>query len=261
MHGRWTPMAGCKSIFLALLVLGLWLSSLYLLLTGPSLGYSLPIILFAVLLRTFLQTGLFIVAHDAMHGNLLPGKLVINDWFGVVFLGFYGLLSYDVCRENHINHHRFCGQPEDPDVPMALLARPMTWYFRFMYSYTSLLQLLGLVLIWGLTLLVLPGELGQLLFGLACFWILPMVLSSAQLFVFGTYFPHRSAVGNQGNSSQGPGGCLIVSTDLHEFWSLLSCYHFGYHCEHHNNPALAWHQLPLARRQNLKAATYLPLAG
>ncbi|MEN9879116.1 MAG: hypothetical protein RLZZ158_2155 [Cyanobacteriota bacterium] len=261
MHGRWIPMAGCKSIFLALLVLWLWLSSLYWFLTSPSLRYSLPLIVLAVLLRTFLQTGLFIVAHDAMHGNLVPGKAVFNTWLGVVFLGVYGLLSYDICRENHINHHQFCGQSGDPDVPLALLAKPLAWYFRFMYSYTSLGQLLGLVMIWGLSLLVLPGDWGQLLFGLACFWILPMVLSSAQLFIFGTYLPHRSASGAQENASQGPGDCLIVSTDLHEFWSLLSCYHFGYHCEHHNNPALAWHQLPLARRQNLKAATNLPLAS
>lgn len=261
MHGRWIPMAGCKSIFLALVVLGLWLFSLYWLLICPSLSYSLPVILLAVLLRTFLQTGLFIVAHDAMHGNLLPGKAIVNTCFGVVFLGFYGLLPYGICRDNHIKHHRFCGQPEDPDVPLALLAKPMAWYFRFMYSYTSLQQLLGLVLIWGFTLFVLPGEWGQLLFGLACFWILPMVLSSAQLFVFGTYLPHRSAVATQENSKQGAGACFIVSTDLHEFWSLLSCYHFGYHCEHHSNPALAWHQLPLARRQELKAATKQPLVG
>jgi len=244
MRGCGLFMGGYKSIFLALLVLGGWLFSLCLLLLGSSYHYSVLVFVVAILIRTFLQTGLFIVSHDAMHGNLVPGGKALNAWFGTVFLGIYGLLSYDICRENHIKHHQFCGKQDDPDVPLESLSRPLDWYLKFMYSYTSLRQLLGLVVVWGLTLLVLPGDLSESAFRLACFWILPMVLSSAQLFVFGTYLPHRWV-----------GSCAIVSTDLPEFWSLLSCYHFGYHCEHHSNPALAWHQLPQARRLNLNSAT------
>jgi beta-carotene/zeaxanthin 4-ketolase len=33
---------------------------------------------------------------------------------------------------------------------------------------------------------------------------------------------------------------------------LISCYHFGYHEEHHELPHLGWWQLPAARRQGIE---------
>jgi len=36
---------------------------------------------------------------------------------------------------------------------------------------------------------------------------------------------------------------------LPEWLSLLACYHFGYHLEHHQDPQLAWHELPRRRRE------------
>jgi beta-carotene ketolase (CrtW type) len=36
--------------------------------------------------------------------------------------------------------------------------------------------------------------------------------------------------------------------------SLLACFHFGYHREHHDNPSLSWYQLPAARALHLALA-------
>ena len=71
---------------------------------------------------------------------------------------------------------------------------------------------------------------------------LPLLLSSLQLFVVGTYLPHRSS--------------RVRSRDRHQAaslaWppalSLLACFHFGYHWEHHHNPSLPWYRLPDRRR-------------
>jgi beta-carotene/zeaxanthin 4-ketolase len=74
------------------------------------------------------------------------------------------------------------------------------------------------------------------------FWILPAILSSLQLFVFGTYLPHRP----------GPAGFddrhNARSNDYPAWLSLLTCFHFGYHHEHHLRPGEPWWRLPAVRR-------------
>jgi beta-carotene ketolase (CrtW type) len=60
-----------------------------------------------------------------------------------------------------------------------------------------------------------------------------------QLFLVGTYLPHRR------HASDGP-----ISLAWPGWLSLLACYHFGYHREHHEQPGLAWFELPQAHRRN-----------
>jgi beta-carotene ketolase (CrtW type) len=73
------------------------------------------------------------------------------------------------------------------------------------------------------------------------FWVLPLVLSSLQLFLFGTYLPHRGG-------DAGPSGRHAVrSLGYPHLLSLLACYHFGYHAEHHAHPAVPWFRLPALR--------------
>lgn len=75
---------------------------------------------------------------------------------------------------------------------------------------------------------------------------LPLLLSSVQLFVVGTYLPHRvQRLQPQQAAAAGP-----ISLDWPQWLSLLACYHFGYHREHHEQPGLAWFQLPGAYRRN-----------
>jgi len=51
--------------------------------------------------RTFIQTGLFIVAHDAIHGVVLPSNRRLNDGIGQLVLTLYALLPYEKLAFNH----------------------------------------------------------------------------------------------------------------------------------------------------------------
>jgi beta-carotene/zeaxanthin 4-ketolase len=71
------------------------------------------------------------------------------------------------------------------------------------------------------------------------FWAFPLILSSLQLFYFGTFLPHRQPLEGYNNFHR------ANSTQLPIFLSFLSCYHFGFHQEHHEFPYIPWWQLPM----------------
>jgi beta-carotene ketolase (CrtW type) len=81
---------------------------------------------------------------------------------------------------------------------------------------------------------------------LLLFWALPAILSSLQLFLFGTYLPHRKEEQDFADRHR------ARSNDFSWIASLLSCFHFGYHHEHHLAPHLPWWRLP-AERARLQA--------
>ena len=201
-----------------------------------------PGIVLLVLLRTFLQTGLFIIAHDAMHQSLMPRHRSLNHRIGMLALQFYACLPYGQCRQNHIRHHQAPAQSGDPDYHDGHHPDPIRWYIRFMGGYLSWRQLLALLCCWALTASLLLPFTATILERILLFWVLPLLLSSIQLFVFGTYLPHR------GSSSDDASG-RVTSTSLPPLLSLLSCYHFGYHWEHHAFPATPWFALPVLRRR------------
>src|SRR5918998_5859922 len=68
----------------------------------------------------WLSIGLFIVAHDCMHGSLAPFRPRLNLWIGRLCLGLYAAFSYDRLIAKHFAHHRAPGLPEDPDLDPAL---------------------------------------------------------------------------------------------------------------------------------------------
>ena len=70
------------------------------------------------------------------------------------------------------------------------------------------------------------------------FWGVPAILSSLQLFAFGTWLPHRR--GEQPFADRH----RARSSGFGWFASLLTCFHFGYHHEHHDMPHLPWWRLP-----------------
>ena len=76
------------------------------------------------------------------------------------------------------------------------------------------------------------------------YWAVPSILASIQLFVFGTWLPHRTddyAPFADSHNARSP----AMSDTL----SLLTCYHFGgYHHEHHLHPSVPWWRLPSTRR-------------
>ena len=201
------------------------------------------LLLLAVLLRSFLHTGLFIVAHDAMHGVLRPASPQANARWGRLALTLYAGLPYGTCSAKHALHHRFSGGHGDPDFHGSqgpAVRAALHWFIHFLGGYLSWGQMARLLGGWGALGLLSLALTPTAALNLLLFCILPLLLSSLQLFVFGTYLPHRALEPQSG--SQRP-----RSLNLPVWLSLLTCYHFGYHWEHHQYPWLAWHELPDSR--------------
>ena len=197
----------------------------------------------AILLRTLLHTGLFIVAHDAMHGVYFPAQPRLNGVIGQLFLGLYGALPYRSCLEKHHRHHLYPATSLDPDFHQGD-GRFIGWYLQFMRGYLSISQLRWLLAGWLLLWLASAATTPNSLVNVLLFAIVPLLLSSLQLFTFGTYLPHR------GHDFQCHGH-RCASIEVPGWLSLLACYHFGYHLDHHGSPQLAWFELPRCRQDRL----------
>ncbi|WP_216904135.1 fatty acid desaturase [Synechococcus sp. CCY 9618] len=227
-----------RGFWLGMLIFCAWLVTLLGLLLVDPLRWSPPALLLAVGVRTFLQTGLFILGHDAMHRTLVPARRWFNDGLGRLALLLYAALPYGHCRRQHLRHHRSPGSVRDPDFRSTSSDGPLLWYVRFMGNYLSTAQLLRLLLTWAVVALALARTEPLRATNVMIFWILPLVLSSFQLFLFGTYLPHRHGV-CPGEDDNG-----VRSLPCSWFLSLLACYHFGYHREHHACPTVPWFRLP-----------------
>ena len=113
-----------------------------------------------------------------------------------------------------------------------------------MGNYLGGQQLLNLSCLW-LTLVILNGsDLSAQILHLLLFSVLPLIISSCQLFLVGTWLPHRRGATTQP-------GVTTRSLALHPALSFAACYHFGYHREHHESPATPWFQLPKLRNESL----------
>jgi beta-carotene/zeaxanthin 4-ketolase len=225
-------------LWISISIFSVWLLSLFILLPIQSESVSMVWLLLAVLERTFLHTGLFIIAHDSMHGSLISKSKMWNDSIGHVAVWCYGLLSYEHCWSNHQQHHALPGQSGDPDFHDGQHTHLMEWYLKFIGEYLPFRRLTLFVGCWGLAFLILHQvfRISFLNFGLFC--ILPLILSSIQLFIFGTYLPHRD------RTRAGRNPMPIQSINFPVWLSFLSCYHFGYHRAHHESPHTPWYALP-----------------
>lgn len=228
-----------QGVIVACSIIGLWAVSLLILLSIDVSKLPLVVRIFAIAWQTFLYTGLFITAHDAMHGAVAPKHPKLNNFFGSLTLILYALFSFKELIKTHWQHHRFPASQLDPDYHNGHQANPISWYFQFMARYWNWTRFLGLV--------VLFHAIHQLFHvstdNLTLFWMIPAIASSAQLFFFGTYLPHREPEEGYSNESR------AQNIGWATFWSFISCYHFGYHEEHHNLPHLPWWKLPEAYAQ------------
>ena len=117
-------------LLIAVIIISLWFVSLFELLAIQISDTSWFWLIFSVLGRTYLHTGLFILAHDSMHSNLIPNNRTLNHLIGRVAVTVYGFLPYDHCCTNHFNHHRYPSQSGDPDF-YGSVPNPIFWYFKF----------------------------------------------------------------------------------------------------------------------------------
>ncbi|MGC9522322.1 MAG: fatty acid desaturase [Anaerolineae bacterium] len=107
-----------------------------------------------------------------------------------------------------------------------------------MRNYLTLWQLVGMAGVFNLLQHLLKIPLPKIL----VFWVAPALLSTVQLFYFGTYLPHREPPGGYTNRHH------ATSSDYPVWLSFLTSYHFGYHLEHHLHPNTPWWALPERHR-------------
>jgi beta-carotene/zeaxanthin 4-ketolase len=227
-------LSGHYSIIIATGIMAIWAISLIILMTINIEKVNIFIILAAILWQTFLYTGLFITAHDAMHGAIFPSNLKVNHLMGSLCLILYGCLSYQKLLKKHWQHHKNPASKSDPDFHNGKQKNLMSWYFHFMKGYWSWKQILTLMLIFNIIVTTLHIPENNLKF----FWIFPSLLSSLQLFYFGTFEPHCEP--KEGYKE--PHNSQTMSRPV--WLSFLTCYHFGYHEEHHEYSNVPWWELP-----------------
>jgi beta-carotene ketolase (CrtW type) len=227
-------MGNYFGLVIALVIIALWILTIFTYEINDLTKLNYLFILLLILWQTFLNTGLFIIAHDAMHDLIFPTNTQVNDSIGQISLILYAFLSYENLKDKHLLHHRFSGTNLDPDFHNQDNYTFLSWYGEFMTKYLSLKHLFRLsVLVLSIVYYCKMSWLHLLLF-----WALPLILSSLQLFFFGTFLPHRHGSKEKNDMSS------IQSLHLPFLWSLITCYHFSYHQEHHQYPFVPWWQLP-----------------
>lgn len=186
-----------------------------------------------IALQCWLYTGVFIVAHDTMHGSLMPHRPKLNAFIGTAILFVYAGFNWRKMREAHHAHHHHSGLAGDPDFNVENPKDFWPWYVKFFRQYFGLPQLLVLV---GFTLVYI-FVFGASYINTIVMWAVPAILSSVQLFYFGTYLTHR-------HSDEFKDEHNARSNNYPKWLSLLTCFHFGYHHEHHLFPHEPWWRLP-----------------
>ena len=222
-------------LFWAFAILTLWIAHLSYVLANP-LDFQSPWTYVHVLIQTHLYTGLFITSHDAIHGVVSPGNSKLNHGIGWVCATLFAFNNYAVLRKKHHWHHDHVNTEKDPDVHQGNF---FIWWFKFMWQYVTWQQVLAMAITYNVLKLWLPME------NLIVYWEVPAILSTLQLFYFGTYLPHRGEHAPE-NKTQSR------SQNRNHVWAFISCYFFGYHYEHHAHPYLAWWKLAEAKDYTAK---------
>jgi beta-carotene ketolase (CrtW type) len=191
-------------------------------------------------LQILLYTGLFITAHDAMHGIVSHKNQTLNKFIGQLSLSLFALFSLKKMQPKHNQHHTYPASDKDPDYHDGRHTSILAWFTRFFTAYASWMQIVSLAIIFNL----LHYFFGIAQINLILFWLIPSLISTFQLFYFGTYLPHREAKPDFVDEHR------ARSNDYPVWLSFLTCYHFGYHWEHHRYPWVPWWKLPRIRKEN-----------
>jgi beta-carotene ketolase (CrtW type) len=249
---RSTKADSAKGIAIALTIMLAWAGHLAYALTLDAFAIHPLQGAFHLALQTFLFTGLFITAHDAMHGAVCRHYRALNHLLGITAVRLYALFSYKKLWYKHWEHHRHVATPhDDPDFHDGKHTGFVRWYLHFLMNYIGWKQLVGMALLFNIMqhVLHIPAQT------IILFWVVPSLLSTIQLFYFGTYLPHKEP-----NPSAPDGGYTnrhrSRTSAFGTFLSFLTCYHFGYHYEHHEFPATPWWRLPAEHQrfqQNVSA--------
>jgi len=222
-------------IIVALTVIGLWAAHLIWSLTQITPSTAPVVSIAHVVIQAYLYTGLFITAHDSMHGSVTKNRGV-NDAIGQIALWLFAAFRYRRMFTKHMTHHRGPGTDTDPDFCVTS-QNPIRWFFHFFFGYVTVLQLITMALLFNIGLYVLQIPVANLLL----FWVLPAFLATFQLFYFGTYQPHKLP------HTEAMAPHRARTQQRNHLWAMASCWFFGYHWEHHEHPRTPWWRLYLTK--------------
>ena len=207
-------------LMFAMLVISCWVISTVLLMRWH-FNWSNPLVYLLILVQMHLYTGLFITAHDAMHGTVSPNPIV-NRVVGQICTMFYAAFWYPKLYTKHHLHHSHVHTEHDPDYHNGNF---LSWFFRFFRNYLTIWQVVFMAVLFNVLKVWVPQQ------NLLLFWVLPSLLSTLQLFYFGTYLPHKGEHDNRHHSR---------TQNKNHVVAFFTCYFFGYHYEHHDAPGTPW---------------------
>jgi len=215
---------GNKGVLVAFIVILTWLSCLlFSIYSFPH--FSIYRTIAMMLLMTHLYTGLFITAHDGMHHSI-SDNVRLNDFISGICTMLYAVFSFKTLKEEHTMHHNNVSSKEDPDFYTGGFFK---WYYQFFIHYFSVKQFIIMALIFnGAHYIFGVSQPAMILF-----WIVPSLLSTFQLFYFGTYAPHKNPEEIQNEHK-------TRTQSKNHFIGFITCYFFGYHLEHHSKPYVPW---------------------
>jgi beta-carotene/zeaxanthin 4-ketolase len=216
-------------ILIAITVILLWLGHLLYLLFFVEPDFSSPVFYLHILIQGYLYTGLFITAHDSMHGAV-SGNRRLNNFIGHLSTTLFAFLPYNVLKKSHYMHHRYPATEKDPDFSVKS-NNFFLWWFSFMKNYTRWWQIFLMAVTFNLLLLRFTEV------KLIAFWVVPAFLGTFQLFFFGTWMPHKRPI----TDDMKPHNARTQKKN--HLLAMLSCYFFGYHREHHESPRTPWWKL------------------
>jgi beta-carotene ketolase (CrtW type) len=221
-------------ILISSIIVFIWAGHLLYSLSFVKVDFHSPLFLVHLFFQSYLYTGLFITSHDAMHGNIDKRKSV-NKFFGYLSAFLFAGMSYNRLIKNHIAHHKYPGEKNDPDYYIKS-QNFFVWWGIFFYRYTTILQIFMMGVIFNLLKLWFDE------ISIWFFWVIPALIGTLQLFYFGTYLPHKQPH----TEIMFPHNARTQKRN--HFWAMLSCYFFGYHWEHHESPKTPWWKLYKQKR-------------
>ena len=216
-------------IFIALLIIFCWAAHLAFILLMQPINLLDGWFWVNMLIQTWLFTGLFITAHDSMHGTISANRK-LNNVIGFSATLLFAGMWYPMLIKKHKMHHINPGTALDPDYYTGK-QNFFAWWFSFMKAYVTIWQILIMAGLFNLGLLYFSE------IQLIVLWIIPSILATFQLFYFGTYLPHRLPHTTE------MGIYKSRTLKKNHLWAMLSCYFFGYHYEHHASPQTPWWKL------------------
>ena len=131
-------------LLFASLVIFTWIASIILLMRWH-FSFSNPLLYVMILVQMHLYTGLFITAHDAMHGTVSPNQTV-NKVVGQICTFFYAAFWYPKLYTKHHLHHSHVHTEHDPDYHNGSFS---SWFLHFFRNYYSIWQVVFMAVLFN----------------------------------------------------------------------------------------------------------------